>query len=164
MAENSATFFCAGVGTTRLSLHSPWGSLQNTQSKELINQLLLFRSHAPQTSLRVVGPKQKRCRISSTSPCFASFAEREGFEPPEPLSSSVFKTGAIDHSAIFPGTKVRPFFSFAKFLSKSSIFSAIFYNFVGWKVKYNFTAPKKRRTESVTDEQCKKSPSERFTK
>ena len=43
-------------------------------------------------------------------------AEREGFEPPEPLSSSVFKTGAFDHSAIFPGTKVQPFFEFAKFL------------------------------------------------
>ena len=33
-------------------------------------------------------------------------AEREGFEPPEPLSSSVFKTGAIDHSATFPSAKV----------------------------------------------------------
>ncbi len=34
------------------------------------------------------------------------FAEREGFEPPEPLSSTVFKTAAIDHSAISPGAKV----------------------------------------------------------
>ena len=33
-------------------------------------------------------------------------AEREGFEPPEPLSSTVFKTAAIDHSAIFPGVKI----------------------------------------------------------
>ena len=31
-----------------------------------------------------------------------SVAEREGFEPPEPLSSTVFKTAAIDHSAISP--------------------------------------------------------------
>ena len=29
-------------------------------------------------------------------------AAREGFEPPVPLSTSVFKTGAIDHSAISP--------------------------------------------------------------
>ena len=29
-------------------------------------------------------------------------AEREGFEPPDPLRSTVFKTAAIDHSAIFP--------------------------------------------------------------
>ena len=33
-------------------------------------------------------------------------AEREGFEPPVPLSTPVFKTGAFDHSAISP--KVRP--------------------------------------------------------
>ena len=30
------------------------------------------------------------------------FAEREGFEPPEVLPSTVFKTAAIDHSAISP--------------------------------------------------------------
>ena len=29
-------------------------------------------------------------------------AEREGFEPPEVLPSTVFKTAAIDHSAISP--------------------------------------------------------------
>ena len=44
-------------------------------------------------------------------------AEREGFEPPEPLSSTVFKTAAIDHSAIFPATKVVPYFHFTKFRS-----------------------------------------------
>jgi hypothetical protein len=32
-------------------------------------------------------------------------AESEGFEPPEPLSSTVFKTAAIDHSANSPGQK-----------------------------------------------------------
>ena len=41
-------------------------------------------------------------------------AEREGFEPPEPCSSTVFKTAAIDHSAIFPRTKVTPIFDTAK--------------------------------------------------
>ncbi len=30
------------------------------------------------------------------------FAEREGFEPPDLLQSIVFKTIAIDHSAISP--------------------------------------------------------------
>ena len=29
-------------------------------------------------------------------------AEREGFEPPEPFGSMVFKTTAFDHSAISP--------------------------------------------------------------
>ncbi len=34
--------------------------------------------------------------------CLRLSAEREGFEPPEPHSSTVFKTAAIDHSAISP--------------------------------------------------------------
>ena len=32
-----------------------------------------------------------------------SFAEREGFEPPVPLGTAVFKTAVIDHSTISPG-------------------------------------------------------------
>ena len=36
-------------------------------------------------------------------------AEREGFEPPEPCGSTVFKTAAIDHSAISPGSKLKDF-------------------------------------------------------
>ena len=32
----------------------------------------------------------------------SAVAEREGFEPPNPFRSTVFKTAAIDHSAIFP--------------------------------------------------------------
>ena len=32
----------------------------------------------------------------------AFFAEREGFEPPVPFSTPVFKTGVIDHSTISP--------------------------------------------------------------
>jgi hypothetical protein len=34
-------------------------------------------------------------------------AEREGFEPPEVLPSTVFKTAAIDHSAISPLQKYK---------------------------------------------------------
>ncbi len=45
-------------------------------------------------------------------------AEREGFEPPDPCESTVFKTAAFDHSAIslccwslpYCNTKVRRFF------------------------------------------------------
>ena len=40
---------------------------------------------------------------------FNFFAEKEGFEPPEVLPSAVFKTVAIDHSAISPNIK-RPLF------------------------------------------------------
>ena len=37
---------------------------------------------------------------------FNLFAEREGFEPPDPLRSTVFKTAAFDHSAISPKSNV----------------------------------------------------------
>lgn len=37
---------------------------------------------------------------------FTFSAEKEGFEPPEPFSSTVFKTAAIDRSAISPRAKV----------------------------------------------------------
>jgi hypothetical protein len=33
------------------------------------------------------------------------FAEREGFEPPEAFTSTVFKTAAFDRSAISPAQK-----------------------------------------------------------
>ena len=39
---------------------------------------------------------------ASLNACHFIPAEREGFEPPVPLSTTVFKTAAIDHSAIFP--------------------------------------------------------------
>ena len=45
---------------------------------------------------------------------FKTSAEREGFEPPEPLGSTVFKTAAIDHSAISPGATKVEFFLFIK--------------------------------------------------
>ena len=42
-------------------------------------------------------------------------AEREGFEPPVPRGTTVFKTAAIDHSAISPSaTKVEHFFTSQK--------------------------------------------------
>ena len=52
-------------------------------------------------------------------------AEREGFEPPEPRSSTVFKTAAIDHSAISPGAKVEHFFGLTKYFY---IFFKIFFS------------------------------------
>ncbi len=33
---------------------------------------------------------------------YGYFAEREGFEPPVPLGTAVFKTAVIDHSTISP--------------------------------------------------------------
>ena len=37
------------------------------------------------------------------------FAEREGFEPPVPLGTAVFKTAVIDHSTTFPIVLLRCF-------------------------------------------------------
>ena len=37
-----------------------------------------------------------------SQPFLNLLAEREGFEPPVPLSTPVFKTGVIDHSTISP--------------------------------------------------------------
>ena len=45
---------------------------------------------------------QKRKSPASLSTYRTLLAEREGFEPPVPLSTPVFKTGAFDHSAISP--------------------------------------------------------------
>ena len=40
-------------------------------------------------------------KVSQAYAC-KTFAEREGFEPPAPLSAAVFKTAVIDHSTISP--------------------------------------------------------------
>ena len=54
-------------------------------------------------SQRLMGLVRKKHLVgiapNQTSP---PFAEREGFEPPVPLGTPVFKTGVIDHSTIFP--------------------------------------------------------------
>ena len=43
------------------------------------------------------------------------FAEREGFEPPVPCGTMVFKTTAFDHSAISPtGCKITYLFQISK--------------------------------------------------
>ena len=53
---------------------------------------VIFEGHA-----RIIIKKScKSCDLQD------SLAEREGFEPPVPLSTPVFKTGAFDHSAISP--------------------------------------------------------------
>jgi hypothetical protein len=47
--------------------------------------------------------KQKNLlKISRLSDGFYLKAEREGFEPPVPLGTAVFKTAVIDHSTISP--------------------------------------------------------------
>ena len=42
---------------------------------------------------------QKPRKFTLTGLLYAWLVEEEGFEPPEPHGSTVFKTAAIDHSA-----------------------------------------------------------------
>ena len=59
--------------------------------------------------------KSTRQTVAGYLPHFSHrLAERQGFEPQEPLGSTVFKTAAIDHSAISPGAKVIRIFLFSK--------------------------------------------------
>ena len=44
---------------------------------------------------------QQKRRLSFRRASFC-IAEREGFEPPVPLGTAVFKTAVIDHSTTFP--------------------------------------------------------------
>ena len=54
--------------------------------------------------------KTKQTTEFQSSALHRDLAEREGFEPPEPRSSTVFKTAAIDHSATSPKDKSISFF------------------------------------------------------
>ena len=49
-------------------------------------------------------------------------AEREGFEPPLVLPKPVFKTGAINRSAISPGAKLDKQVNFQKVFSAKAIY------------------------------------------
>ena len=76
-------------------------------------------------SLQQRGPRQlctKKAQRKALS--FNLFAEREGFEPPDPLRSTVFKTAAFDHSAISPKSNfISPASSFfVKWIAKVRIF------------------------------------------
>ena len=72
-----------------------------TQNEEVAEQLsFLYLSTFPFNKLMPCAYIQKTSPIGLVLHFW--LAEREGFEPPEPLSSTVFKTAAIDHSAISP--------------------------------------------------------------
>ena len=73
--------------------------MQNTAASSLG-----FEAVGRELALRHTGTKTKRTTFQS-SVLHCDLAEREGFEPPEPRSSTVFKTAAIDHSATSPRDK-----------------------------------------------------------
>ena len=92
--------FAVLVSATDVQCNSKWKSCRSNPS-------FFYPQLCPQTSL-------VHHRVQKNEPCQtrSSFcvAEREGFEPPEPLSSTVFKTAAIDHSAISPTHAKHAFF------------------------------------------------------
>lgn len=55
----------------------------------------------------------------------ANFAEREGFEPPVPLSTAVFKTAVIDHSTTFPDFPAREQGFLSKAVQRYDLFSIL---------------------------------------
>ena len=59
---------------------------------------------------------------------FFILAEREGFEPPVLLQTTVFKTAAFDHSAISPSAKLYKLGDFQKRISQfgNIFFTAMF--------------------------------------
>ena len=77
-------------------------------------------------------PKRRKGGAISGSSFF--FAEREGFEPPEPLSSTVFKTAAIDHSALSPRNRVQKYCFFLNCANNFEVFLRM------WNFYSNFAA------------------------
>ena len=82
------------------------------------------------TSTSAPAPAHKKKAPNLSQVLFCDRAEGEGFEPPEPRSSTVFKTAAIDHSAILPRDKSSTDFSFCQikmqFIFKNLQFSPFF--------------------------------------
>ena len=97
--------------------------------------------------LRVIGITKRAAKKETTSPqatkkptsYLVGFkpAEKEGFEPPDLLQSTVFKTAAFDRSAISPVrhnrfliavANIRTFFCFTKtiFIKITAILRAVF--------------------------------------
>ena len=75
-------------------------------------------------------------------------AEKEGFEPPDLLQSTVFKTAAFDRSAISPvsdnhlviaSANIRTFFGYANlFLEKKYQFTVLFFKgFISYALEKN---------------------------
>lgn len=81
------------------SLSLAAGPLRTT-SKPRPYGLMPFLIPGPYESELSTGPKSEK--PSAMRRALRSFAESEGFEPPEAFTSTVFKTAALNHSANFP--------------------------------------------------------------
>ena len=78
-----------------------------------IQNAKIINFHPAFTSTDSIFSKQKKPLNSSNfqwlSVFVFSLAESEGFEPPDPCGSTVFKTAAFDHSASSPLQKYKYF-------------------------------------------------------
>lgn len=83
-------------GTLRQIAHTSPTSLGG-YIDEFTYVLRELKSGSAQTSFR-----RRRQRVSDCLRIMEKVAERVGFEPTGPFGPPVFKTGAIDHSAISP--------------------------------------------------------------
>ena len=90
------TFHCNSIFALLLSFPKSLNFLLSPQTLPVSLFLVLFSTRF--VSKLPIGYKTKQENFS----VLLFLAEREGFEPPVPLSTSVFKTGAIDHSATSP--------------------------------------------------------------
>ena len=99
---------------------------QHFNSDSVIWHTYMLQQASLQKGIKKEVSKKSGCAFRHTHFLFI-LAEREGFEPPVPLSTTVFKTAAIDHSAISPKLpfrsaflqkrcKVTAFFLFCKVL------------------------------------------------
>ena len=128
----------------------PWklgkllGKHQTNNRHNLLKFNLLYRLFSGEKGIRTLGTQSVQ-RFSrpprSTTPAslltaltdrvfhykgdkLPPLAETEGFEPPKPFGLTVFKTAAIDHSAISPLQKYNFFPLVAFFAEKKSCFPA----------------------------------------
>jgi hypothetical protein len=68
----------------------------------VVAALLPCFSILPLRSRKLGSGQNEKTRTVACAGFLLCSAEREGFEPPVPLGTTVFKTAAFDHSAISP--------------------------------------------------------------
>ena len=105
-------------------------------------------------------PHKKSCKFEICS----FFAEREGFEPPVPLGTAVFKTAVIDHSTTFPicitkislqpaflncAAKVGVIFESANFRSTFFLFLSISSGQTASENRFNFLSLNPKSTAKI---------------
>src|SRR5215211_6093432 len=98
-------------------------NLSNYFVQQLIAIMNIIEDFEPLCGLRPPKPIEEKAHLLRQRRIRWAKAEREGFEPPDLLQSTVFKTAAFDRSAISPGAKIDKFLVWRITDSKNSILS-----------------------------------------